>query len=484
MVVPTSARLRRPGGTESARNGLRRADRVDRSLAPGRIMHTRVASHVAATLASALLAASVVSCDDSDIVGVRSGPATIDMTFCPGSVPIYFAVQDDGGDWRRIPVPSSGHLSFETTERFGMAWTQVDYLRTYVVYATASEVSPFNMVCTNPFGTKVVTGSLAGDGFAAGVSMAGVSYYFNVPGDFSLFGIPEGPQDVVAQLYVLNGSEVVPKSMLIQRGANVPNYGALPLLDFATATPLAINTLTVNNLTPGDFNAAETYFRTSGGTDHIVFGTSLAGPTTSLPLYGAPASLTQPGDLHRVEVSGVTADGFAARYAWQFYRTPADQSITLGPALSRPTSSEIISGDDTQLRLRVSFPSQIEYGSLGRVVFAQQGAHIVYYFVAATSAYIGQRPPEWTLEIPDLSGAEFPVTASLQKGVPTYEILEAWDAPFSTVFAGTSTEGESVHYAQLVVPPNETFAAFDRDFRPPGLRRARVNGSLAAPIRR
>jgi hypothetical protein len=404
-------------------------------------------------IAAAPFLALAGACSDGigpsrDIVGALT------LDFCAGEAPVFFAYQNEGGDWTRVTGDGSNTFSFDVTERVAVAMTFNfgNETLTDIYYATRTELLPLSdRACVETSGGKTVNGTvsdvLAGE--AAVVSMSEIEEVVEPPpSTFSLQGVAEGPQDIVAHREVNTLAGLVPDRVIVRRAQNPTNGATIAALDFSTTTSDAVtaSTVTMAGLQPGETNLLDIYFQTALGTTHTLYlAPEFANATQAI--YGVPSTLTQAGDLHRLDLQAEAAvNDYRAVRHW--YRNPANQSVALGAPLNNPSITFV--GASPYLRMRASVASQFDYGSFATAYFIQGTTIRRSVFVTQTSGYAGGTPSTWTMEIPDVTEAGgYPGTAGLVSGQGTQWFVEAFNGSLSDFIGANPTEGATVRWAGL-----------------------------------
>ena len=415
----------------------------------------------------------------SDGIGpdpVIVGPLTLD--FCATESPVFFAYQNDGGDWTEVEGTIDDSFTFEATERLAVAMT-FDFgseMLTDIYYATRTELLPLSdRACIETFGAKTVNGTVTnvGIGDSAVVTMGGAeTTVLPPPSNWTLAGVPNGPQDLVAHREVATIEGIVPDRVIIRRAQNPTNNATLAALDFSAGSSdaLTVNLASISGLASGEDNYLDVFFQTALGTDHWLYAAPFFS-TNSQAIYGVPAGLTQSGDLHQLELQAQPSSGERYRVVRRWYRDPANQSLSLGPTLNMPTISSL--GTSPYLRLRASLQSQSEYDSFATAYFIQGPDNdLVSVFVTHTAGYHGGTPSTWSLDIPsDLDDAGWPIAAGLVSGNGTQWFVEAFDGSLSDFIGATPTENATIRWA-------------GRTSDVVALRALRADGSQAERLRR
>lgn len=405
-------------------------------------------SWAAVTAFAALGACSDGTGPDPVIVG----PLTLD--FCATEAPVFFAYQNEGGDWTRVDGTIDDSFTFETTERVAIAMT-FDFgteRLTDIYYATRTELLPLSdKACIETFGAKTVNGTVAnvGIGDSAVVTMGGAeTSVLPPPSTWTLDGVPNGPQDLVAHREIATIEGIVPDRVIIRRAQNPTNNATLAALDFSTGSSdaLTVNLASISGLSAGEDNYLDVFFQTALGTDHWLYAAPFFS-TNSQTIYGVPSGLTQSGDLHQLDLQAQPPSGERYRVVRRWYRDPANQSLSLGPTLNTPAISSLATSP--YLRLRASLQSQSEYDSFATAYFIQGPDNdITSVFVTHTAGYHGGTPGTWQLDIPpDLDDAGFSISDGLVSGNGTQWFVEAFDGSLSDFIGATPTENATVRWA-------------------------------------
>lgn len=158
----------------------------------------------------------------------------------------------------------------------------------------------------------------------------------------------------------------------------------------------------------------------------------------ALTIYGVPN--TAGGDLDELVVSS-SGSASGTRSVTSFFRTLADQSVTLGPPQNTPTYT--IAATAPYVRYRAQLAVQPEYGALAEFFFRQSTSptHIQIWMVDVTAGYAGGT---WDVQIPDLSSVAAFAAAGMQVGVTTSAIV-------------TTTSARPALYLGAIVAAGETF---------------------------
>jgi hypothetical protein len=330
--------------------------------------------------------------------GPDDDPGTlVKLSYCV-DYPFWVAVQDGDGPWTRVlPVAEGKYEANFKSVRGGVATVGAGG-GLQVNYGTLAELGTIRC----DYGYKFITGTVSGVTYPdeASVSLGGVQGSA-VRDTFRLSYVADGPQDLFAtsRSYEASGSRL--NSIIMRRSLDAPgNTSIAPLVfDSPEAFEPTLASFSVVNQGSALTASADAYWYGSGAAWGYLMSAYLDGATSGQ--YAAvPVGKLAAGDLSAL--SAFALDGSSGRYALEYFRTPPDLTIELGPALGAPTVTFPVTG--SALRPRVELASQAEYG---RMVFAN--FYQTYYAsaaVAMTSAYMGGTPGTWVLQVPDLSSAE------------------------------------------------------------------------------
>lgn len=389
----------------------------------------------------------------SDGIGPDPVVDTIVLDFCSDETPLWFAYQNAGGDWTRVLPGAGGDFEFDASERVAIAMT-FDFggdMLTDIYYTTATELQPLSdRACVERAGAKVINGSVAnvGVGAEAVVSMSAAEEVVTPPpSTFALSGVAEGPQDVVAHREGGSLGALTPDRVIVRRAQSFTNGATMPVLDFSTTTSEAVaaNTATISGLSGSETNYLDVYFTTALGTEHTLYLAPFFSTGTQ-PIYAVPASLTQAGDVHRLDLQAESSAGDAYRTVRHWYRTPANKAIALGAPLNAVQQG--FAGTSPYLRMRFQVTSQPDYPSFATAYFIQGSTTTRSVFVTQTEGYNRGTPTVWTLEIPDLTEAGgYPSNAGLVSGQGTQWFVEAFSGTLSDFIGSTPTDGATVRWA-------------------------------------
>lgn len=402
---------------------------------------------------AAVAASCVVLAGCSDGTGPQPIAGSLTLDFCSSAAPIWFAYQNEGGDWTRVEGNIDNTFTFDVTERVAIAMTTDfgDEVLTDIFYATRSELLPLaDKACIETFGAKTLNGAVADvlAGEQAIITMGEAEAIVTPPpSTFVLDGVPDGPRDVIAHREVNTIEGLVP-DRVIRRVENRTNNATLPTFDFSESTSdaVAVSLASISGLIAGEENALDVFFLTVLGTNHYLYAAPFFS-TNSQAIYGIPTGLTQQGDLHEIRLNAQPSSGETYRELRRWYREPSPQSLALGPTLNEPEIAPL--GSSPYLRLRASLASQPEYDSFATAYFTQgQEGDLRSVFVTHTAGFHGGTPSTWRLDIPDVTEAGgYPSFAALTSGDGTTWFVEAFDGSLADIIGQTPTANATVRWA-------------------------------------
>ncbi|HET9424581.1 MAG TPA: hypothetical protein VFO55_04345 [Gemmatimonadaceae bacterium] len=365
---------------------------------------------------AALLAAAMAGCGD----GTGPGELTsISIRPCAVNAfsPVWFAYRNGDGPWTQVSGDATGTFTFEAEPKASIAYSYPgpeSQRVTRIVHATAPELALLAAEpCTASAGSASVSGSATTNGSGAAlISMANRSLFMSLPtgqGNFTLTQLPTAATDLVAVGASQSGER------WIVRRAIVPNGQTLPVLDFTSAEAQAaqLHSISFSGGPTGGTTNGDARLRTSGGTIHpLSSATGISGPFTVPSL--APAQ-RHANDVYSVSIQRRNGTGSDFRYIHLGYSDPADRQAVFGPAMAGGTISAVTSAPYP--RMRAVFASQAEYPDAARANFLESFRAVR---VTTTAAYLGGRPSNWELEMPDLGGAGY------QKEWGLFEAPRSW----------------------------------------------------------
>jgi hypothetical protein len=338
--------------------------------------------------------------------------AMLAMPFCAGSVPSWFAYQNEGFAWQTLsPVASA--FTFSATAKIAVAYTfvrqtaQVNETDLNVIYADRSELAAqSDRDCD---GAKTAGGSVVGATTGQSVRVAMGATVANATAaapTFTLSSLYDRVLDLVATKGIIttspNNIQIAPDMVLVRRAQNPANNTTLSPLDFGSAeafVPVG-NTVTIGNGIPGDiFNVANTFWTGTNTYGAI----SASQPTVfNSAVYSVPSAKMVAGDLHELLVEANQPNFFSGRVNVAYLGALADRTEALSPALSSPSVSTLTY--TPYLRLRGQLPVQAEYPSAARFIYFQDGGAATdrLLFIVLTKGFLGATPSStWDVVTPD-----------------------------------------------------------------------------------
>lgn len=376
-------------------------------------------------------------------VAAASG-TSVTLKFCGDDIPLWFAVQSDNGPWTQI-TGATGSYTFSVGSRGALAavdGSSGSYATT-VIYASAAELVKTGQTsvasCTNPSsGSKRLSGSVASLGSSQTASItigdAFASVEASGPTTFTLDYVPDAAADLIAVRQSVTQTSAVADKMIIRRGVNLPNGATIPTLDFVAAEAFApaLANLTLSTLGPDSAMVVSGVY--AGNTFAPISETV----GTALQSFGGvPANQLVSSDLHELAAIAVPpGGGNDARGVDAYFRTVADQTLSLGPSLATATFNTVSAS--APQRLRAQLAVQSAYASDVSVDFWQSVASgpsndVTLY---QTAAYLGGSPSAWDVTIPDMSAAGYSAAWGLPAGASISWVVSATSYPSLTEAGG------------------------------------------------
>jgi hypothetical protein len=359
---------------------------------------------------------------------VGNGTIVLSVANCdPYEVPIWAAAQNGTDAWARItPVNNTLTFTVGTSGGFAMVQRTGAGPHTSVFYASRDEFMSIALgsLCgglITSTGTKRLTGTIGSVGTTASaiISVGGASTQQPaIQGiGYTLDSVSAGPRDLVAARVAPNANGVpAVQRLILRRNINYPT--SIPLLDFAGAESFqpALQGIVPVNFGSDQMSAQESFVTANGATAPYLNRPVGAGAATNggFAYAGVPDSLLTPGDLHALIVTATPANSSSFRIAMLLQHSimaDTTDSVTFGPTLNQPTVTSVATSP--YLRLRAQLASQSTYDGATRAGFGQTSSSIG---VMVTAAYAGGRPPTWTIDIPDLTGAGYDPAWGLSSG--------------------------------------------------------------------
>jgi hypothetical protein len=381
------------------------------------------------------------------------GSANVSFSFLkcdPSEAPIWFASQSGTGAWTRVlPGPNSTFtFGLSATAGVAMVTRSGTGFGTTVVYGSRDEITSLALgdLCGGLHesrGTNQLTGTMTGIGtpFAV-IAVGGASMEMPLPqplpapAPFTLEGAPAGRHDLIAAATIVNanGSKGIPR-LILRR--DVAYSSSIPQLAFNTPEAVIppLRFVLINNRGSDQTSVEESFITTNGSTGPFL--DALGGPN-AVQYFGVPDSILRPPDLHVVGIFAAPPNGGPFRLAILLHHSAVNDTVVLGPALNQPSVTTL---GGSPLRMRAQVASQTAYGAAAIAEFSQNAN---YVGVTATAGYSGGRPPNWTLEIPDLVSAGYDPAWGLRTGLPVEWEVVAVDGGLITFLGATPVDGQRV----------------------------------------
>jgi len=382
---------------------------------------------------TATLAVSVASSGGGTPTG------SIAYEFCGPDAPVWVAVQDGSGPWKRVTAANNVYRFDLPSGRGGVAYvtTESGNANTMVQYGTAAELTAMGKEQCVSDTRKSVNGSVAGLGMTdlANISLGGgVATANGGQPAFTLTNVPGGKRDLIASRTKLNigggGVTMEPDRIIIRRDVEAPAGSTLPVLDFGGAEAFAPEkkVLTVNG-SNGETLLLTELFSTTSTSGALLHVETTPSATATRTFYGVPAARQKSGDLHMLIAVAypagtmVPGDASQQRTAITMFSTPSDRAVTLGPALIMPALTVLGPG-----RYSAKITRQPEYSSFWTASMANRsagGGTGNTVTVAATAGYVG-------------------AGSTIELAVPEVSSVDGWKdswLPTGAIFWQTSAAG-------------------------------------------
>jgi len=230
--------------------------------------------------------------------------------------------------------------------------------------------------------------------------------------NFDLTDVPAGPRDLIAARVMINGAVTFMQKMIVRRNVNYSEGAAIPLLDLNGTEPVVpVPVFVTLNNSDVDQGAVSVALLTARGISSPYY-TAPPNNQGRRRYFALPADQIQPGEFHVVSIfQSPPDDSTKARFLQMVRAAPADETVTLGPALNLPTFTTLNAA--TPARLHAELFSQPEYGSAVSIDYKQPNRAVSLFRTAGSA---GGTPAKWGLDIPDLSAAGYDPTWALQAG--------------------------------------------------------------------
>ena len=343
------------------------------------------------------------------VVSGGTGGGTATVTFCAEDAPVWVAAQDGAGAWTKVTPTSGSTYQFTFNSGKGGIATVDTVASGYdlsVVYASVADFTAFGATVNNGRceSNKVVNGAVSGVGAteAATVDLGGSSAFVVPPQTgFALSNVPAGLQDLVATR--IDFSTFGVNWIILRRGLNPLTGAVLPTLTFGTEgfAPVSAN-VSVTNLGVDTANGASLFTGVRGSA--FVFLSTISDyvtGTAAQPYAAIPSPQLNAGELQEVlAFAPQKGNANSERSAGVYFTSVTNRSIALGPNLSTPAVTKLVTG--TNARPSVSLASQTQYNRYISANYDQSSIDRAAS-VFATAGYFGGLPATWTVTVPDLS---------------------------------------------------------------------------------
>ena len=389
-------------------------------------------------------------------------PTLVDVAYCAASAPAWVAFQDGNGAWAQAqPQLVGNHVVFRhpftndrgavaTARDFANGLTTLDV--EYGVPTELATVGDTNPVHCGALVSKTLLGSVSGLGANDVVNvMAGFGTrdlaYPAQGNSFSLPGLASGPQDILATLITQENGANVLSRIILRRSLEQPDSTTLPVLDFASneAFAPAVSNVTIGGLGPEGAHLL-TLLNTPYSRNQISFLSNSASAATRA-FYAVPQARLREGDTQVLNVTASPTVGSLIRSAAVYFRSPVDQTLTLGAPATVPAFSTVAT--TPSLRLRAIFDRQQDYDRLTSVTY-QQGLNTVVS-VSMTSTYADLTATGYDLVVPDLAGVQgFQPRWALRPGTAVSWIVSRIGGTLGLGPNAVPTDGASFRFSEEV----------------------------------
>ena len=404
--------------------------------------------------AGLFFAAAATSACSLDVPTDTGGnnPIPIELDFCAGDVPVWFAYQHSSSDFTVIQPDANGTFSFPATNRTAIAFVRQSGsdARTDIIFTSnldLEQISGFS--CLDEVGAKQVNGSVAGlvsDQLGL-VSMGFSSVYAtSAQNNFTLTQLADRPLDVIASRIDVVNLEQHANRTILRRSQNPVNGSTMSALNFSTDgfDPVP-NTATVSGVGGEAGFLVNNYF-SQLGTSHIL---SYVEPALegANPFVSIPSLETASGEYHDLFALATTSNGSGVRGVERYFRNAGNQSLVLGPALAEPLVS-VMSATANGVQLRVQMIGQTSYSTMVTADFHQETNFAsTDVSLSVTASYFGGTPFEWNLPMPNFAGLPgYQTSWALKTGDIDWTVAAYFGRP-QLIFGGPPNEGETVQFA-------------------------------------
>src|SRR5437667_8768968 len=359
-------------------------------------------------LASAsLLALTLVSC--SDATGpVNQKMIDVLLDFCADNTPVWFAFQNQNGQWTRVMPNGEGTVAFTAADRLTIAYVTQrgsDYTTEILNTANTELEKVSGTACNEEIGTKQLNGTLTG---LTGTQVALVSMFVSSADltaqqtSYSLVALANRPLDLIATRGSIAGANQDFDRIIIRRNLNLVNNATIPTLDFngiEAAAPTIVSGTVSGKASNENAFVAPNFFSHLGTTHFLQYVDAVQ--NGGVTIETVPSQLLSEGDYHDVFVIATTGAG-DVRGVENFFKNPANQALALASVLAPPTVTT--AATTPNVRLRTTVARQPQYNSAVTALYVQQHGQFSSTEVAVTTTQGFSDNGSWDLTIPDLSG--------------------------------------------------------------------------------
>jgi hypothetical protein len=400
------------------------------------------------------IAASLAAC--SLETGVTPGtPLDITLDFCANDTPIWFAVQDGVAPFQVLTPDASGAFSFQARGLVTVGYVRQrgSDFRTDIIFTTNVALQQMsNTVCLEEGGAKQLNGTVTGHtGSQIGLVSLSSSNAFLASGQsaWSLTQLVDRPLDLIASRLDITGFDQHSNKTIIRRAQNPAGGATFSELAFDTEgfvpTTASIN---VTGVSANDLAVLYSAFESSLGTSHtMTFVSDITDGLVDVEMV--PTAELAAADYHKVSAI-VTAPNGVLRVTDRYFKDPAAQNITIGPALIEPSVTVV--GTTPHVRMRTQLLGQIDYSTMVNLAYHQQQAspaRAIDVSMSVTASYFSGTPSEWNLPMPNFAGIPgWQNQWGLQPGQIDWRVTAYFGRP-QLIFGAPPnlTTGETVAYA-------------------------------------
>ncbi|MGH7678280.1 MAG: hypothetical protein ACRENU_07430 [Gemmatimonadaceae bacterium] len=377
-------------------------------------------------------------------------PIPVQIDFCTGDVPVWFAYQHSAGPFSVITPDANGTFSFDATQRTAIVFVRQNGAdsRTDIIFTSNLDLDQISgFTCLDEVGPKQVNGSVSGllsDQLGL-VTMSFSSVYLTqAQSSFTLTQLVDRPLDVIASRIDVVGTEQHANRTIVRRSQNPVSGSTMADLDFSSdGFDPSQHTATVSGFSTEPGFLMNNFF-SQLGTSHTL---SYVEPVFEgvNPFVAIPSAQTAAGDYHDLFAIANAQNG-GIRGVERYFRTAGNQTLVLGPALAEPLVS--VTSSTGNVQLRVQLVGQQAYSTMVTADFHQQTNFAsTDVSLSVTASYFGGTPFEWDLPMPNFAGLPgYQNSWALKVGNIDWTIAGYFGRP-QLVFGGAPNEGETVQFA-------------------------------------